>query len=92
MPLVAVETFHKTWRREIVSSQGFSVRLSGRRALTYKDSQGELHVDTEPMAGSGMTVTVYSGSIPDSPQRGRHQVMDDIARAFRYAGWVMIPS
>lgn len=71
---------------------GFSVRLSGRRALTYKDSQGELRVDAEAMAGSGITVTVYSGSIPDSPQRGRVQVMDNIHRAFGHAGWVLIPS
>jgi hypothetical protein len=92
MHLVLVETFRKTWRQEIVSSEGFSVRLSGRSALLYKDSQGELHVDAEPMAGSAIAVTVYSASIPDSPQRGRVQVMDNIARAFRYAGWVLIPS
>jgi hypothetical protein len=92
MHLVVVETFRTTWRHEIVSSQGFSVRLSGRRALTYKDSQGELRVDAEAMAGSGITVTVYSGSIPDSPQRGRVQVMDNIDRAFRHAGWGLIPS
>ena len=30
MHLVVVETFRTTWRHEIVSSQGFSVRLSGR--------------------------------------------------------------
>src|SRR3954447_26041795 len=66
MHVVLVETFRKTWRHEIVSSEGFSVRLSGRTALLYKDSQGELHVDAEPMAGSGIAVTVYSESIPDS--------------------------
>lgn len=92
MRFVVAEKFRKTWRREIVSSQGFTVRLSGKSALTYKDSQGALQVDVEPMAGSGITVAVYSGSIPDSPERARAQVMDDIARAFRYAGWVMIPS
>jgi hypothetical protein len=92
MRLVVVETFRKTWRHEIVSSHGFSVRLSGKSALTYKDSQGELHVDAEAMAGSGITMTVYSASIPDSPQRGRVQIMDNIDRAFRYAGWVLIPS
>ncbi|KQZ90530.1 hypothetical protein [Phycicoccus sp. Root563] len=86
------ETFRKTWRGEIVSSEGFSVRLNGRSALTYKDAGGELRVDTEPMTGSGTTVTVYSGSIPDSPQRGRIQVMDNIAKAFQYAGWVLVPS
>lgn len=58
----------------------------GRGALTYQDSLGELHVDIEPMAGAGVTVTVYSGSIPDSAQRGRVEVMDNVARAFRYAG------
>ena len=66
--------------------------MSGRTVLTYKDAQGELRVDAEPMAGSGITVAVYSGSIPDSPQRGRVQVMDNIAKAFLHAGWVMIPS
>jgi len=39
------------------------------------------------MAGSGITVTVYSGSFPDSTQRGRVEEMDNVARAFRYAGW-----
>jgi hypothetical protein len=89
---VAAETFRKTWRQEIVSSQGFSVRLSGRTSLTYKDTQGELRVDAEPMASSGIMVAVYSDSVPDSPHRSRLQVMDNIARAFLYAGWVMIPS
>lgn len=92
MQLVVTEKFRKTWRREIVSSHGFSVRLSGKSCLTYKDSQGVLQVDAEAMAGSGITMTVYSDSIPESPDRSRVQVMDNIARAFRHAGWVMIPS
>ena len=35
------EKFRKTWRREIVSSEGFSVRLSGKNELTYKGEQGD---------------------------------------------------
>lgn len=71
------EKFRKTWRREIVSSEGFSVRLSGRNELTYKDRYGELRVATEPMADRGITVAVFSGCIPNEPQRSRAQVMDD---------------
>ena len=89
---MAVETFRKTWRREVVTSEGFSVRLSGRTSLTYKDALGELRVDAEPMAGSGIKVAVYSNSVPDAPQRSRAQVMDNIARAFLHAGWTLIPS
>jgi len=86
------ETFRKTWRHEIVSSEGFSARLSGRTSLTYKDALGELRVDAEPMAGPGIKVAVYSNSVPHSPHRSRAQVMDNVARAFLHAGWVLIPS
>ena len=85
------ETFRKTWRGEVVSSNGFSVRLSGKNALTYKDGYGELRVFTEPMSGS-RTIEVFSDGIPESPERSRLQVMDNIARALRHAGWVSIPA
>ena len=86
------ETFRKTWRKEIVSSAGFRVHLSGRNTLSYRDAHGDLRVATEAMAGSGITVAVFSESIPDGPERSRAQVMDNIARAFNSAGWVLVPS
>jgi hypothetical protein len=87
-----LETFRTTWRQEVVSSEGFSVRLSGRTSLAYKDANGSLVIDAEPMAGPGTTVEVYAGSIPDLPGRSRAQVMHNIARAFDHKGWTLLPS
>jgi len=44
------------------------------------------------MASDRLMVTVFSGSIPDSEGRSRAVVMDNIGRAFRHAGWTMIPA
>ena len=86
------ERFRKTWRREIVSSEGFTIRLSGRNSLTYRDSLGTVRIASEPTRGSGISLTVFSDSIPDTHERSRAQVMGNIARAFAFAGWVLIPS
>ena len=87
------ETFRKRWwRSEVVSSEGYSIRLRGRSTLIYQDAVGEIEISSEAMSGSGITVAVYSGSIEDTPERRRTQVMDNIARAFLYAGWVLLPS
>ena len=87
------ETFRKHWwRGEVVSSEGYSIRLHGRSTLIYKDALGEIEVSSEALAGSGITVAVYSESIEDGPERSRTQVMDNIARAVLYAGWVLLPS
>lgn len=54
------ETFRKRWwRGEVVSSEGFSIRLRGRTTLIYKDASGEMEVSSEAMAGSGITIAVY---------------------------------
>lgn len=82
----------RRWRGEVLSSQGFSIRLNGRTSLTCKDLAGEIQVSSEAMAGPGTTVAVYSESISETPERSRSQVMGNIARAFQFAGWTLIPS
>lgn len=87
------ERFRKRrWRGEVLSSEGFSIRLNGRTSLTYKDETGEIQVSSEAMAGPGITVAVYSESIAETSERSRSEVMDNIARAFQFAGWTLIPS
>ena len=84
------ETFKKKlWRAQVVSSRGFSVRVLGRTGVEYKDGAGSLRINAETMAGPGMAVVVYAGSIPDTPRRPRRQVLDDLYRAFAYAGWTL---
>ena len=75
----------------VVSSAGYSIRLQGRNTLVYRDADGEIDVFFEPMAGSGITVAVSAASIAETPSRSRAEVMDNIARAFLYAGWTLIP-
>ncbi|MBO9522220.1 MAG: hypothetical protein J7518_11840 [Nocardioidaceae bacterium] len=83
-------TFKKTWRREIVSSEGFSVRLVARTALLYKDAAGSLRIEYEPLAGAGLTAQLFSESIPDAHERPRLVVIENIRRAFLFAGWALM--
>jgi hypothetical protein len=39
------------------------------------------------MSGSSLEVVVYTGSIPDTEDRPRAQVLDRLRRAFEFAGW-----
>lgn len=91
-PAATPERFKKRWwRSEVSSSAGYSIRLRGRNTLVYRDAEGEIAVFFEPMAGSGIMVAVSAASIAETPNRSRAEVMDNIARAFTYAGWTMIP-
>jgi hypothetical protein len=91
-PEATPERFKKRrWRSEVSSSAGYSIRLQGRNTLVYRDAEGEIDVFFEPMAGSGVTVAVSAASIAETRDRSRADVMDNIARAFLYAGWTLIP-
>jgi hypothetical protein len=83
------ERFKKTLRGRVISSSGYSVRIIGRTGLQYIDTSGELRIDSEAMAGPGIEVVVYVRSIPDSENRPRQQVLDNLARAFEFAGWTL---
>lgn len=86
------ERFKKRWwRGQVTSSAGYSIRLQGRNTLVYRDADGEINVFFEPMAGSGITAAVSAASIEETPNRSRVEVMGNIARAFQYAGWTLIP-
>ena len=84
-----METFRKTLRGTIKSSQGFHVHLSGRTTVTYADGYGKLVLQSEAMAGPGIDLVIYSDTIPDMPERPRRQILDDIQRAFTFAGWTL---
>ena len=86
---VMAERFRKTLRGRVISSEGFSVRILGPTGIQYKDSHGELRIDSEALAVPGMDVVVFTRSIPDSTFRPRRQVLDNVARAFDYAGWTL---
>jgi len=84
-----VEKFRKSLRGTIISTAGFSVRISGRTQVRYEDRFGVLLVDAEAMAVPGIHVVIYSRSIPDEEFRPRKQVIDNVARAFSSAGWTL---
>jgi hypothetical protein len=86
------ERFRKTWRGTVISSKGFSVRLNGRTTLLYRYPRGQMTIQTEALAGPGINVAVYSDSIPAGADPNRTAVMDDVRRAFLYAGWHLVPS
>lgn len=87
------ESFRKSRLRGwVTSSEGFRVRIEGRTALRYEDSQGVLHLDSETMADpEGVSVVLYLGSIPEDERRPKRQVIDNIARAFEFARWTLRP-
>lgn len=73
----------------VTSSLGFRVRIAGP-GLPYEDSKGLLRVDPEAMSGPGMTVVLYRHSVPDDDKRSSQQIIDNIRRAFEFAGWSLI--
>ena len=81
------EQFTTSWRGWATSSDGFSVRLLGRTGLDYKDEAGNLRINAEAMSKPWNEIVVYSGSIPDSPERPRAMVLERLGRAFAWRGW-----
>ena len=81
------ETFKKTWRGWIQSSDGYAIRVGSRTGIDYRDDRGEVRIDSEAMSSPWFEVVVYTGSIPDEPQRPRAQVLDRLQRAFDFAGF-----
>jgi hypothetical protein len=86
------ERFRRTWRGEIRSSQGFSVRIIGRAGLLYKQGEKSWRFSSEVMAGPGIAVMLHADSIPDGGDLNRIEVIGNIKRAFLYAGWHLMVS
>jgi hypothetical protein len=81
------EKFRKNWwRSRVVSSRGFSVRIAGRTGLDYNDRLGTVRLDSESL-NQPFGVVLILDSIPDTPERPRAEVIDNISRAFAWAGW-----
>jgi hypothetical protein len=81
------ESFRKSWRGRVSSSQGYSVRIIGRAGLDYRDEGGAIEIDSEVMASPGWEIVVYVSSIPDTAERPRNEVVDRLRTLFESAGW-----
>jgi hypothetical protein len=81
------ETFTKTWRGWVRSTDGYAIRLMGRSGIDYQDKDGRINISSEAMSRPWNEIVVYAGSIPDTPQRPRREVLDRLHRAFDFAGW-----
>ncbi len=81
------ESFKRTWRGWIRSSEGYAIRVGSRTGIDYRDREGEIHIDAERMAEPWSEVVVYTRSIPDVPARPRAEVIARLRRAFNFAGW-----
>jgi hypothetical protein len=84
------ESFSRSWRGWIRSSEGYSVRLLGRSKLTYADGDGELQISAEAMAKPWSDIVVYTSTIPNTAERPRTQVVEHLRRAFAFAGWNLL--
>lgn len=65
------ETFRKTWRGWIRSSEGYAIRILGRTGIDYFDVGVQIRIDAEAMSSPWNEVVVYGGSIPDTTERPR---------------------
>ena len=81
------EQFKKTWRGWAISSEGFSIRLLGRTGIEFRDEHGQIEIDVEAMSSPWNEIVVYTGSIPDTPERPKSEVLDRLRRAFEFRGW-----
>jgi hypothetical protein len=82
-----MEKFRESLRGTIRSSLGFSVRMTGRTNLEYKDALGTLQINCEDMATKG--IYLYADSIPDRNGHPREQIVDNIRRAMAHIKWVV---
>lgn len=81
------ERFRKTWRGWIRSSDGYAIRVGSRTGISYRDDHGQIHIDSEAMSSPRGEVVVYTGSVPDTAERPKAEVLDRLRRAFEFAGW-----
>lgn len=81
------ERFRRTWRGGVRSSEGFSVRITGRSELLYTRGGRSWRFNSEAMAGPGIRVVLYGDSIPLEEGLDRVLVVRDIERAFQAVGW-----
>ena len=82
--------FRTTWRGEVVSSEGFRVGIPSRTELSYAYDGGRLVLPCEVMSGSPFEVAVFTLGVPDSPDRPLWKILENIRRAFEYAGWSLV--
>lgn len=85
-----METFKRSWRGWIRSSEGYAIRLLGRSKLQYSDEFGELAIAAEAMSDPWSDIVVYTSSIPNRAERSRDDVVRRLHRAFDFVGWTMI--
>lgn len=81
------ETFKRSWRGWVRSSEGYAVRLTGRTGVDYHDHVGRLRIDAEAMSSPWNEIVVYTGSIPDVAERPKAEVLGRLRCAFDFAGW-----
>ena len=85
------ETFRKSrFFIQVKSSSGFRVSSAGRFRLLYRDRRGSIEIPGESSAGRrpfGFSVQV--SRVPDTVERPRSEVLDNIARAFSAVGWLV---
>lgn len=61
----------------MTSSEGYAIRVGSRTGIDYRDHLGSLRIDSEAMVGADdVEVIVYTGSIPDTADRRRSDVLD----------------
>jgi hypothetical protein len=83
------ETLRTTWRGWVKSSEGYSLRVGSRTGIDYRDDRGSFHIDSEVMSEPFNEVVVYTGSIPDTPERPQSEVLARLSKAFQHAGLVL---
>ena len=84
------ETFEKNRRGCIRSSAGYSVRVAGRAGIDYADEAGGIRISSEAMSSPWNQIVVYTRSIPDTPERGRAEVLERVRRALAFAGFDLL--
>ena len=75
-------TFRKIGRGWLESSDGYALRIGSRTGIDYRDDR---RIDSEVMQWP--EVLVYVGSIADTPERPRAEVIDRLRRAFEAMGF-----
>ena len=88
----ADETFRRSLRGTVTSSQGYRVRVESRTSIRYWDEHGRVDLDCEVLAGPEDAILLLLSSWPET--WGSLQGPDLISRvtaALSHEGWDIRP-
>lgn len=80
----------RTFTGWLISRDGYRVKLIDRTTMVYVDSLGKTILPAEMLAYPTIGAILFVEDIPDTPERPRATVVDNVRRAYDAVGWKLL--